>query len=425
MLHRIFVRFIFIIAIFLPAQAQYTLLLPDQLFDGHNTVRKGWGVLIKEDRIVGVGPISALEIPKDTRQISFPNQTLLPGLIEGHSHVLLHPYNETTWNEQVLNETEAERVVRATNHLKASLLAGFTTLRDLGTEGAGYADWGLKQAIEKEIIAGPRLFIASKAIIATGSYAPKRTGFAYEVPQGAEEADGQHLIQVVRDQIGKGAEWIKIYADYRWGLQGEAKPTFTSEEWHDIVATASSAGRMVSAHAATEEGMRRAIEAGVRTIEHGDAGTTTVFQNMADKHVALCPTLAAVEAIAQYSGWKKGQEPDPPRIKAKKESFKNALRQKVPICMGSDVGVFSHGENVKEMELMVEYGMAPLDVLISATSGNAEIFGLERQLGSIKPGLWADLVAVSGDPTQHISDLRKTTFVMKGGKIYLSVTPKP
>lgn len=413
------------LALVLPAQAQSILLFPDQLFDGHSMIRKGWGVLIKEDRIVGVGPIAEFEIDKETQQISLPNQTLLPGLIEGHSHVLLHPYNETTWNEQVLNETEAERVARATNHLKASLLAGFTTLRDLGTEGAGYADWGLKQALEKGIIAGPRLIIASKAIIATGSYAPKRTGFAYDVPQGAEEADGQRLIQVVRDQIGRGAEWIKIYADYRWGLRGEAKPTFTSEEWRYIVTTASGAGRRVSAHAATEEGMRRAIEAGVQTIEHGDAGTENVFRYMADNHVALCPTLAAVEALAQYSGWKKGQEPDPPRVKAKKESFKNALRQKVPICMGSDVGVFSHGENVKEMELMVEYGMSSLDVLISATSGNAEIFGLEKELGSIKPGLWADLIAVSGDPTQQISALRKITFVMKGGKVYLSVTPKP
>jgi imidazolonepropionase-like amidohydrolase len=202
----------------------------------------------------------------------------MPGMIEGHSHILLHPYNEVSWNDQVLKESQAERVIRAANHAKANLMAGFTTIRDLGSEGAGYADVGVKQSIEKGIIPGPRMLVAGPAIVATGSYGPK--GFAphVKVPLGANEADGiDALIREVRRQIGGGADIIKVYADYRWGPNGEAMPTFTQEELEIIVDVASSSGRPVVAHAATAEGMRRAAMAGVQTIEHGDGGTPEVF----------------------------------------------------------------------------------------------------------------------------------------------------
>src|SRR6266481_3018702 len=255
-----------------PPEAVY-LLEPAHVFDGESAqLHDGWVVLVRGEKIEAVGPASEVKAPADAKVIDLPGTTLMPGLIEAHSHVLLHPYSETSWNDQVAREALSLRVARATNHLRNTLLAGFTTIRDLGTEGAGYADVGLKQAVEQGIIPGPRMFVATRAIVATGSYGPKGYAPEWRVPQGAEEADGDGLIRVVRDQIGRGADWIKIYADYSWGPRGEAAPTFSLEEIKLIVDTARSANVPVSAHATTTEGMRRAVLAGVETIEHGDGG---------------------------------------------------------------------------------------------------------------------------------------------------------
>lgn len=393
------------------------LIIPDRVFDGQ-VMQESWVVLIEKEKISAAGPIASIKVPANTRRLELPGTTLLPGLIEGHSHLLLHPYNETSWNDQVLVESEAERVVRATVHARKTLEAGFTTIRDLGSEGAGYADVGLKQAIEKGIIPGPRMLVAGPAIVATGSYGPK--GFAphVDVPLGAEEADGHdNLIKVVREQMGKGADVVKVYADYRWGVRGEARATFSLEELQLMVKTAASSGRGVVAHAGTEEGMRRAALAGVVSIEHGDAGTPEVFKLMAEKGVALCPTLAAGDAILQYRGWRKGIDAEPERIVQKRRSFKQALDAGVTILAGGDVGVFTHGDNARELEMMVDYGMKPLEVLKSATSVNAKVFGLSAELGAIRPGLLADLLIVEGRPDQQISDLRKIRLVMKGGVI--------
>lgn len=395
-----------------------TVFLPDRVFDGEE-MHDNWIVIVEGDKIIDVGAKARTEIPEHARIIELKGMTLLPGLIEGHSHLLLHPYNETSWNEQVLQESHAERVARATVHAKATLMAGFTTTRDLGSEGAGYADVGIKIAIEKGVIPGPRMLVAGPAIVATGSYGPK--GFAPHVhlPLGAQEADGvDDLIKVVREQIGGGADLIKVYADYRWGPNKEAMPTFTLEELQLIVETAKSSGRDVVAHAATTEGMRRATLAGVRTIEHGDGGTPEVFELMAQKGVSLCPTLAAGDAILQYRGWKKGEEPDPARIQQKKQSFKAALEADVTICAGGDSGVFTHGDNARELEMMVEYGMQPLDVLRSATAINADVFGLSQKVGRIRKGRLADLIAVSGNPLENIKVLRNVLMVMKGGEVY-------
>lgn len=396
---------------------QNYLLLPDRVFDGTD-IQEGWVVLVRGNKIAAVGPPT--KIPSDVKYetIELKGCTLLPGLIEGHSHLFLHPYNETTWDDQVLREPRAYRTARATTHALKTLKAGFTTVRDLGTEGAEFDDVGLKKAIDDGIIAGPRMIIATKALIATGSYAPKGFSPDIEVPQGAEEADGHDaLIKAVRRQIGKGADVIKVYADYRWGLMAEAKPTFSEAELRLMVETARSSGRPTIAHAATAEGMRRAIMAGCETIEHGDAGTPEIFALMHQKGVALCPTLAAGDAVSQYRGWKKGQEPEPERIRNKRITFKQALDAGVNICFGGDVGVFSHGDNAREMEMMVNYGMKPLDVLRSATSVNARVFHLE-QLGQVKEGFLADLVAVEGKPDQQISHVRKVRFVMKNGEVY-------
>jgi len=397
-----------------------TLLIPDAVFDGTtDALHPGWGVLVSGQRIAAAGPLSSLQVPANAQRVELKGTTLMPGMSDLHSHVLLHPYDETPWNDQVLRESLALRTARAVNHLKATLDAGFTMLRDLGTEGADYADVGLKEAVEQGIIPGPRLFVTTKAIVATGSYGPKGFGAEIGVPQGAEEADGvEGVTRVVRDQIGHGADWIKIYADYRWGPRGEARPTFTPIEWQAIVQTATSSGRPVVAHASTVEGMTRAILAGVEVIEHGDAATAEVFEMMKQRNVAFCPTLAATESTTRYRGWKKGVDADPAGITQKKRMFKTALASGVTICNGSDVGVFAHGTNALELELMVEYGMTPVQALKAATSVNARIMHRETEFGRVAPGLLADLVAVQGDPTKNIAQLRQVKFVMKGGQIH-------
>lgn len=394
----------------------YVLLKPLRVFDGEN-MHTGWVVLIKNDKIEAAGPMS-FKLPADTKIIELKNCTVLPGLIEGHSHLFLHPYNETPWDDQVLNESRAERTARAVNHAKATLLAGFTTVRDLGTEGAMYDDAGLKTAIEKGVIPGPRMIVATRAIVAKGTYGPNSGNPDVELIKGAEEVSGMESISnAVRTQIGKGADLIKVYADYRYGLNKEAVPTFTEAEIKLMVDIANSSGRKVVAHAATPEGMRRAIMAGVSTIEHGDNGTAEIFELMKEKGVALCPTLAAGDAVLQYRGWKKGIEPEPERITDKKRSFKLALDAGVTICMGGDVGVFTHGDNAREMEMMVDYGMKSIDVLRSATSINADVFGYGDKIGRIKAGLLADIIAVEDDPSADIKNIRKIRLVIKAGTI--------
>jgi imidazolonepropionase-like amidohydrolase len=396
----------------------FYLLRPDRVFDGEN-MQEGWQVLVHGHFIEAAGAAGSFKVPVNAVILDLKGATILPGLIEGHSHLFLHPYNEVSWNDQVLKESRAERTARATVHARATLLAGFTTVRDLGTEGSMYDDVGLKQAIEKGVIPGPHMIVATRAIVATGSYGPKELSIDFESPHGAAEADGiDALIREVRLQIGKGADVVKIYADYRWGIDGHAAPTFTTEEIREVVEVAASSGRGVAVHSSTTEGMRRAIEAGVATIEHGEGGNPELFAAMKAKGIALCPTLAAGDAVEQYNGWRKGIDPEPVRIRKKRENFKEAMASGVTICMGGDVGVFAHGDNAREMEAMADYGMKPLDVLRSATSVNADVFKIDGWAGRVKPGLFADLLVVEGDPSLNISIVRKIKWVMKEGIIY-------
>jgi imidazolonepropionase-like amidohydrolase len=414
----IFISYLLISSAIFSQQSDYTLLLPASVFDG-DTIHTGWQVLVKGNLIESVGEASRMNVPANAKRIELKDCMLLPGLIEGHSHLFLHPYNETSWDDQVLKESRVERTARAINHAKATLMAGFTTVRDLGTEGAMYDDVALKLAIEKGIIPGPRMIVATRAIVAKGTYGPVSNSPDVILPQGAAEVAGlNEMSNEVRTQIGKGADLVKLYADYRWGKNKQAMPTFSIEEIALAVSIARSGGRQVVAHASTAEGMRRAILGGVTTIEHGDNGTLEIFKLMKEKGVALCPTLAAGDATEQYKGWKKGVDPDTEKIRNKKKSFTLALQSGVTICFGGDVGVFPHGDNAREMEMMVDYGMKPLQALRSATSVNADVFELNDR-GRIKPGLLADLIAVQGDPSIDIHNIRNIRLVMKQGTSYL------
>ncbi|MDG1707478.1 MAG: amidohydrolase family protein [Emcibacteraceae bacterium] len=404
--------------------AEYKLLKPSFIVDVEKGTRSsGQSILIKDNMIVAISEeteiLNGHNIdPNNLNVIDLAGLTVFPGLIDAHSHILLHPYNEAEWNDQVIKETRAERIARGVMHMKATLDAGFTSMRDLGTEGSEYDDVGLKIAMEKGVIVGPRLLVAGRALVVTGSYGPKGLNQLHDITLGAEPADGDNVIKVVRDQIGKGADVIKVYADYFWGPNGTPRPTFNQEELNLMVQTANDSGRNVVAHAVTNEGMRRATLAGVQSIEHGDLGTEDTFKLMKDHGVIYCPTLSVNEANAEYAGWRKGVDENPCDVQIKYDSMKAAIKAGVTICNGSDVGPYTHGTNVRELKKLKEYGLEHLKTLQAATMVGAELMNMKNKLGQLKVGFLADIIAVEGNPLEDLDVLGDVKMVMKNGEVH-------
>jgi len=376
-------------------------------------------LIIHDGRIAKIAPAAEVTPPEGAKTIDLSGLSIVPGLIDLHTHLLLHPYNEAAWNDQVLKEPLEFRVIRAVAAGRATLEAGFTTIRDLGTEGAAYADVALRDAFASGLALGPRVIATTRAIVATGCYGPKGFDPRWRVPQGADEATGaDELRRVVRRQIADGADWIKFYADYHRRPGAPTTATFSQAEMEAIVDEARSAGLRVAAHATTTEGIRRAVLAGVATIEHGYSASDEVLKLMKDRGVVLCPTLAAAEAYARYEGWKSG-EPDPSDLRTAKDTFARAVTLGVRIACGTDAGVFAHGDNARELELMVAGGMSPPAALRAATAVAAQILGEERSLGRIDIGCTADLVMIRGDPLRDIAALRRPSMVLKAGHLLM------
>lgn len=374
-------------------------------------------LLITGDTIAAIGP--NIEPPPETKAIDATGLYLIPGLIDLHTHLLLHPYDEALWNDQVLKESLEFRTVRGVSAARLTLEAGFTTIRDLGTEGAGFADVALRDATRQWLCPGPRVFASTRAIVATGCYGPSGFDPRWQVPKGAQEADGPDGVRIaVRQQVAAGADWIKLYGDYRRAAGSAATPTFSMAELQAAVDEAHSAGKPVAVHATTDEGMRRAAEAGVQTIEHGYGASRETLQLMKAKGTVLVPTLAAAEAVALYSGWRPGQPP-PPLLRQSRDSFALARRVGVTIAGGSDAGVFAHGTNARELELMVQYGMSPAEALRASTLAAAAVLGRTGELGQLAPRAGADLVALRADPLADIAALDRPVLVVARGRVII------
>jgi len=390
-----------------------------------NAPRDGLAVLVEGGRIREIGPRAAVEAKAGSgvRRVDLGDATLLPGLIDAHTHVLLQgDVTSADYDEQILKDSVAYRTIRATVAARTALMNGFTTLRDLGTEGAGYADVDLKRAIDRGIVPGPRLFVSGRAISATGTYPVSGYSWELKVPDGVHVADGPDGVRkAVREEAKYGADWIKYYSDRKYFL-GPAPGcphalcslvNFTDDEAHAIVDEAHRLGKKVAAHAVGWNGIDSALRAGVDSIEHGDGLEDDLLDRMARQRVAWCPTIYVGIFVAPGRGG-----PWPRMVELEKAAFAKALKRDVIIAYGTDAGGYDWSENqAKELAIMVGYGMSPMAAIKSATSIAASLLDQKTELGTLEAGKVADIIAVARDPIADVRELQRVTFVMKGGTV--------
>jgi imidazolonepropionase-like amidohydrolase len=408
------------------APAKRSLIRAGRLIDGlADAPRSDQGVLVEGDRIVAVGPYGEVaRRAEGAEPIDLSTMTVLPGLIDNHTHVLLQgDITAADYDEQLLKESIPYRTIRATAAARTALLNGFTTIRDLETEGAMYADVDLKTAILRGVVPGPRMFVATRAFSATGMYPLLGYSWELKMPEGVQIVDGPDEIRkAVREQVKYGADWIKVYADRRYYIATDGRlrswVNFTDEEFKTFVDEAHRLGRKVAAHAVAWDGVDAALRAGVNTIEHGDGLTPDLIDRMVKQHVYWCPTIYVGVYVAQGRGgaW-------PKMIELERQAFGVALKRGLLplISYGTDAGGYAWTENqAKEFAYMVKYGMTPMQAIKSATSVAARLLDQEDTLGAVAGGHAADLVAVAGDPLADITQLERVRWVMKAGVVYKS-----
>jgi len=400
-----------------PAPDHWIAIHAGHLFDGSDKLAADQVILIKGDRIVKVGPARNVQVPADAEIIDLTHATVLPGLIDAHTHVF---GNGPDFDNQILHDSYQYRTLTALANAQKDLMVGFTTLRDLKTLGAMYSDVDLRNAIDRGIVTGPRMQVATRGIQTTGGFVMR--GYSPEVPlpSALQVVDSPWAgREAVRDQVAHDADLIKVYAAYDFHFSSAGKlvspPTFTAEEINAIVEEAHKKGRKVSCHAFGGEGLRNCLNAGVESIEHGVELEDADIKLMAQKGIYLVPTLYHYQLdrerdMKKYAGHSVAEVSEP--------SFRRALAAGVKIAFGSGVGPFPHGTQTKEFEYLVKFGMTPLQAIRAATSEAAQLMGWQDRIGSVEPGKFADLVAVAGDPIADITELERVKFVMKGGQVF-------
>jgi imidazolonepropionase-like amidohydrolase len=408
---------------------QITVIRAGSLIDGKSDApRHNQVIVIRGEKIESVGDAASAKIPAGATVLDLSHATVLPGLIDSHTHIFLQGEvpADGGYDIQLLKYPLAYRAARATVSARRALEQGFTTLRDLETEGAGYGDVGIKQAIEEGYIPGPRLFVVTRAISTTGGYPLEGYAPEIEVPKGAQLIDGPvEARKAARQQLEHGADWIKVYMTHRsWvGKNGDlvSQPTLTLEEIQAVTDEVHGWGKRVACHAYSGIGLHRAIEGGCDSIEHGLDLDDAAITQMAKQGTWYVPTLAVY-----YGDWAAENTPDGQRDRKRasvhEESFKKALKARLKIAFGTDIGGIPWTEPIaQEFGYMVKFGMTPMDAIRSATSRAAELLDQQGQLGEIRAGALADIVAVDGDPLVDIKELERVRFVMKGGKVFKAV----
>ncbi len=392
-----------------------------RLIDGNSaTVRTNVVILIEGERIREVG--TGLAIPAGVQVIDLSRSTVLPGLIDNHTHILLGgDITQADYDEQLLKESIPFRAIRATAHARTALMHGFTTMRDLETEGAMYADVDVKTAINRGIIPGPRMFVATRSFAPTGMYPLLGYSWELRMPEGVQIVDGaDNIRRAVREQVKYGADWIKYYSDRKYFLKDGALHSwvnFTDDEVKALVEETHRLGHKVAAHAMGREGIESALRAGVDTIEHGDGLDDEMMDLMIRRGVYWCPTIYVGVYVAQG----RAEAGAPIWLQMRDlaaAAFAKAVKKGARISFGTDVGGFAWSENqAKEFSYMVKYGMTPMQAIQSATSVGAALLDQQEKLGSIEAGKYADIIAVDGDPLSDIAELERVKFVMKGGVV--------